>query len=212
MLQRHWPGRKRRRRLKRSQRERERERRRERESESESDREIKAAEGSGWERGNSQPFSDERNPTNPLNDKHVSVSPIPGLSAPLVCVCVCVCLRCSLLTDTLTPDTDSADDDTHTHTHTTPRPPFWQQQGKRIAWVLTDTSHHTLNTTLEPDSKALHLLFLFTPLFSFSPVLTHLKTCCSLTPSGCGQNNLNTSWNMCNITKSNLQSVIQRPF
>ena len=80
----------------------------ERERTTEKEMEIKAAEGSGWERGKSQPFSDERNPTNPLNDKHVSVSPIPGLCSiyacvfvlvrdsvcVCVCVCVCMCLCC----------------------------------------------------------------------------------------------------------------------
>lgn len=51
----------------------------------------KGERGSGWVRGNRQPFSDERNPTNPLNDKHVSVSPIPGRRSCPACVCEGAC-------------------------------------------------------------------------------------------------------------------------
>ncbi len=163
-----------------------RERERECGGESESEREIKAAEGSGWERGNSQPFSHERNPANLPNDKHVSVSPIPGSQLHL-CVCVCT------VTDTLTPDTDTADDDIHLHTHTdTSSTILAIAEEVYRAQVLTDTGHHTLNTTLEPDNKAPHLLFFPTPLFSFSPVLTCLCARCSLTLSAGEQNNLST--------------------
>lgn len=129
----------------------------------ESETAINTAEGSGWERGNSRPLSDERSPTNPFNDKHVSVSPIPGLCSIYACVCVSLrpYVHVSVLlllcqTDWLLTLTVQMMIYTWTHQHLVHH--FGNSRGKHSSWVLTDTSHRTLNTALEPDNKTLHPL------------------------------------------------------
>lgn len=103
--------------------------------------EIKEAEGSAWERGNSQPFWDERN---------LAISSMINMclgQRPTSCSALLIWawLHRSRNNNTQTPHT-----------------PFWQRQRKCDRWVASDTGC----ATLQPVSEISQLLFI-----SCSPVL-----------------------------------------